>query len=103
MTIFGLMVSSALVLISNDILKNEFGVYNDDITIPPAALELRTRNIYKRHTPKHRLPHISPRNSSGPIRAENSQFNKRSFNSGTTLGKRGFSSSPMAPSRFSRP
>lgn len=96
-------MGALLMVASSDILSQEFGVYNDPMPVPPAAMTIRKRNIYQRHKSVGQLPPLSQRNISGPIRAENSQFKRQSLPFGSTLGSRDSASYPKAPSRFSRP
>lgn len=103
MDIPSIFAIAAITVMADAVLQEEFGVYDDPTPIPSAAKQIRNREIYQRHKKKGQLAPISPNNFAGPIRAENSQFNKRPLSRGSTLSPSPRALYPIAPSRFSRP
>ncbi|MEH6402673.1 MAG: hypothetical protein V7750_04825 [Sneathiella sp.] len=103
MDVMSLFTIVAITVMADSVLQDEFGVYDDPTVRPSASKQIRNREIYQRHKKTGQLVPISPNNSAGPIRAENSQFNKRPLSRGSTLSRGSRALYPRAPSRFSRP
>ncbi|GLQ06676.1 hypothetical protein [Sneathiella chinensis] len=98
-----LVLGSALTMGGSAILENEFGIHGDMMPEVAPTHEVPAIDRQYKYRPEGLKPRVSPRNSRPSAPMGNSQFRSPSLGHGSTLPGRGFSSSPTAPSRFSRP